>query len=72
MINDRIQPHRHENARVHRRTPGLPFHRFHERIQRRQIQPTDPGPHDPRRMVVVHQVVDPARQGVFTLAIRTP
>ena len=37
MIDDRVQPHRHQNARVDRRTPGVPFHRLHPRIQRRQI-----------------------------------
>jgi hypothetical protein len=49
----------------------LPLYRFHPRIQRRKIQPTDKGPHDPRRMVVVNQIVDPARQRVFALAIGT-
>ncbi len=37
MIDDRVQPHRHQNARVNRRTSGVPFHRFHPRIQRREI-----------------------------------
>lgn len=72
MVDRRVQPHRHEKAGIDRRTPGLPFDGLHLRIQCGKVQTTDQGPHDPRRMVVIDPVVDPSRQWVFALAVRTP
>ena len=57
----RPQPQRHQQIRRHRRPTGFAGHRFHIRVERRQVQPPHELQHQPHFMIVRQELVQRRR-----------